>query len=152
MNLTVIKNNALALSVFTLFISSCITTALEVKDNFEFDKRLLGKWQSDRIKTLQWINKNRKLTQKQINKLDNTIKFGTLTLEISERKTRITYDGQTCEEKNKIIGTVSDSIAVVVNNPITNQDEIRIIRIENEDTYSIYTDCIDIREYFKKIN
>ena len=116
-----------------------------------FDSRLLGKWQSDREKTLEWLKENMKLTQEKIDKLDAAIKFGTLVVEYTEDSASFTYDGETSVEEHKILGTTCNSVAFVTENPLSGEEQISIIRFENSESYSIYIDWADIREYFKKI-
>ena len=117
----------------------------------KFDRRLLGKWQSDREKTLEWIRENRKFTKERIEKLDKAVKFGTMVVEIKENSTSYTYNGETSVEPSEVLGFACNTVAVVTKNPFNGEDEIRLITIESDDLYSVYTDWVDIREYFKKI-
>ena len=147
------KLTSLIFLFLPIFFISCSPKIKHFENllSHECNKILIGKWQSDRERTINWLYENRKFTKERIEKLDSVIKFGTMIVEIDEFSTKCTYAGETTEEPNKIIGCTCNTIASIEKNPLSNQDEIRIIKIESAESYSVYNDWADIREYFKKI-
>ncbi len=137
--------------LLSLFSCSIKPKQYSTNSTPEFNKILLGKWQSDRGKTIEWLKKHRNFSKEKIEKLDRAVKFGTMIVEIREDSTTYTYDGETTVEPNRVIGSTSNTVAVIVRNPLTNEDEIRLITIEDKNTCSIYVDWVDIKEFFKKI-
>jgi len=140
----------LALFLFS-FCSCSLKNSSDCYPRETLDKRLLGKWQSDRERTLEWISNNRKFTQEKIDRLDSAVKFGTMVVEITDEDTTYTYSGESTTEKNRVLGQYWNGIAFVIKNSFSNSDEISIITIEDNNSYSVYTGWADIREYFKKI-
>ena len=114
-----------------------------------FDDRLLGKWQSDKEQTYEWLREARKFDDTRLKKLEKL--YGKLVLEFTPEKVISYFENTVDEQPLKIIGIESDTVAFVAKDPLTNENEIRLILIENDSTLSIYQDDFDIREYFKQI-
>ncbi|CAB1065963.1 hypothetical protein D1BOALGB6SA_10762 [Olavius sp. associated proteobacterium Delta 1] len=84
--------------------------------------------------------------------LKNEKIYGKLVLEITANEVIAKYDDNNDVSPLEIIGIEADTVAIVTKDPLTNEKEIRLILIEDENTFSIYQDDFDIREYFKKID
>jgi hypothetical protein len=134
--------------IFIILITGCSHLQDTTEQNI-YDTRLIGTWKSDKDKTIQWLRENRNLCEEKIARISKI--FGKLKITISETTTKSEYDGNIEEEPNDIIAIEGDTIAVGVVDALTNCPTIRLIRIEDENTYSIYQDMFDIREFFTRI-
>ena len=119
-------------------------------ESFIVHNKLIGRWISDKEKTMEWIDRNRKLPEKVYNLLDNIL--GKLIVEIQKDKIITNYEGTTDEDEVFIIDEDHNSLAVWYYDSITDEYEIQLIRYENENLYSVYVEKLEIREYFKRIN
>ncbi len=134
--------------IFIILITGCSYLQDTTEQNI-YDTRLIGIWKSDKDKTIQWLRENRNLSEEKIVRISKI--FGKLKLTISETTTKSEYDGTIEEEPNDIIAIEGDTIAVGIVDALTSCPTIRLIRIEDENTYSIYQDMFDIREFFTRI-
>ena len=133
--------------VLILSLIGC-TSDIVIRD-YIYDDRINGKWKSDKQKSIEWVRKHRNFNEKQIRKLESI--FGKMVLEISDDTVIVTYEGDRNVEEGTIIGKDHDSIATIALDPVTKKPELRLIRVEDKNTYSIYIDTFDIREYFTRI-
>ena len=134
--------------IFIILITGCSYLQDTTEQNI-YDTRLIGIWKSDKDKTIQWLRENRNLSEEKIVRISKI--FGKLKLTNSETTTKSEYDGTIEEEPNDIIAIEGDTIAVGIVDALTSCPTIRLIRIEDENTYSIYQDMFDIREFFTRI-
>jgi hypothetical protein len=119
-------------------------------ENSIVHSKLIGKWISDKEKTMEWIDRNRKLPEKVYNLLYNIL--GKLIVEIQKDKVITYYEGTTDEDEVFIIDEDHNSLAVWYFDSITDEYEIQLMRFENDNLYSVYVEKLEIREYFKRIN
>jgi len=137
--------------IFLILIISIIGCS-HIKESTElytYDERLIGTWISDKDKTIKWLRENRKYSDERLERVFKI--YGKLKLTISKTKVISEYDGNVEEQPIEIIAIEGDTIAIKAVDGLSNCPEIRIIRIEDENTYSIYQDMFDIREYFRRI-
>jgi len=134
--------------IFLILIVSC-GHIQNTADQNTYDPRLIGIWKSDKERTIEWLRENRNFSEERIERISKI--FGKLKLTITETSAISEYEGNVEEQPNDIIAIEGDTIAVRADNGLTGCSEIRLIRIEDDNTYSIYQDMFDIREYFKRI-
>jgi hypothetical protein len=113
------------------------------------DSRLIGKWTSDRGKTLRWIKDHRTIRPDILRKMAG--RFGRMSIEYTDKKVIATHDNRRSEFEIVILGRDHDSVAVMSQDPITQKKEILLLRFENDDTYSVYISPLEIREFFVRI-
>lgn len=132
------------------------------------DKRILGRWKSDKRKTMGYLKKYCKITKKQEQLFDAF--FGKISIRITEkyvythmpkikftsgRKVRV-LDSYEDKSEYKVIGKDEDKVAIISKN-ILDEDQISIIHVEEKHIWVNLCDslpiCIDAswREYFKAI-
>ena len=136
------------LFTFVILLIGCSHIQNYDKDIY-MDERLIGSWKSDKDKTIEWLKENRRFSDEKLKRFGSIL--GKLNLTITETKIISEYNGSIEEQPLNIIAIGGDTIAVVYKNPLTKCSEIRILRIEDENTHSIYLDMFDIREFFTRI-
>ena len=123
--------------------------SVNTKDTFKHP--LIGKWISDKEQTFEWLKENRCRSNDQIKKLESKNIYGKLILEFTNDKCISYYDDEINEMPFEIIGIESNTIAHVAVDPISGEREIRLILIEDENSFSVYQDDFDMREFFKRM-
>lgn len=131
---------------FVLFLGLIMLTGCLQSGGDPVEDRLAGKWRSDKGKTLRWIKDHRSVRPETLKKL--AAHFGKMTMEISGGKVVSLYENQKSEFDLTILGKDHDSVAVMSLNPQTKKQEILLIRFEDENTYSVYVEPLEIREFF----
>jgi hypothetical protein len=138
--------------VLTLFPSVCNASDIRIlTEEIIVEDRLLGTWQSDKDKTVQWLKKHRKFSEERLNEIVEKLRLGEMVIKITEDTWEITYNGKTNVTGSNIIGVASNTIAVMQLNAVTKEPSINVITLEDENTYSVYSYNFDFKEYFKKI-
>jgi len=139
----------ITLLILTIIAIFACDQSLQSQENSMFDGRLIGKWQSDKEQTYEWLRGARNFDDARLKKLEKL--YGKLVLEFTPEKVISYFEDTVDEQPLKIIGIESDTIAFVAKDPLTNENEIRLILIENDSTFSTYQDDFHIREYFRRI-
>lgn len=127
-----------------LLMSACFSSDTGIEEG-----RLIGRWRSDRGKTLRWIKDHRSVKPEYLKKMAR--QFGKLTLEFSENKVTMWYENEKNEFDLVVLGRDHDSAAILSRDPETDQEEILLIRFEEKDVYSVYVEPLEIREFFIRI-
>jgi hypothetical protein len=133
--------------IVIIAITGC--SHLDNSNDLIIDNRLIGEWKSDKEKTVEWLKKHRKMSDDQLARVSAL--FGKLKITINETTYTSEYEGNIEEQPIDIIAVEGDTIAIIGEVPLSECSEIRIIRIEDENSYSIYQDMFDIKEFFKRI-
>ncbi len=134
----------LFIPIMIAVIVGCSSPDMETIDN-----RLIGKWTSDRGKTLRWIKDHRTIRPEILRKMAG--RFGKMSIEYTEKKVIATYGNRQSEFEIVVLGRDQDSVAVMSQDPITHKKEILLLQFENDDTYSVYISPLEIREFFVRI-
>ena len=132
------------------------------------DKRILGRWKSDKRKTMGYLKKYCKVLKKQERFADAL--FGKMSMRITEkyiythtpeikfksgRKVRIS-DSSEDKSEYKVIAKDEDKVAIISKN-MFDEDQISIFHVEEKHIWVNVCDSLPInidaswREYFKAI-
>lgn len=116
------------------------------------DNRLIGTWQSDADQTIAVIRELRPVSKEQEAALRKI--FGKLRVTYAETKCTTELDGITKSHPYQVLGR--DKVSVVIRSPVTELpplklSEFTIIHFEDANTYWLYTQIGEVKEYFKRV-
>ena len=132
------------------------------------DKRIIGRWKSDKRKTMGYLRKHCKISKKQERCFDAF--FGKMSMRITEkyiythmpkikfksgRKVRVS-DSSEDKSEYKVIGKDEEKVAIISKN-MFDEDQIYIFHVEEKHIWVNVCDSLPInidaswREYFKVI-
>ena len=120
------------------------------QENNIFDARILGKWQSDKERTLAWIKDYRSSEYEVFKKVE----YGKLILEFTKEEIVSSWAGtdELARHFPYRIVYMEGSIAILISpHPFEDRNEIRIIKFEGKDSISIYSARYESKEYFRRI-
>lgn len=141
------------------------------EEHVHADPRLLGKWQSDAAKTMEFNEKHVKLEDRQIRNLRQI--FGKMTVAYRDNEVvtttpaySITTDAKTIEMEASeltgtysVLGTADDAVAIKFRfpNPVGDEFEaIQVLHFEGDHMWTYVGDSplgwLHIREYFKRVD
>ena len=131
------------------------------------DKRILGRWKSDKRKTMGYLKRYCRITKKQERFFDAL--FGKMSIRITEKyiytqmpKIKFKRGHKVCvfdsfddKSEYKVIGKDDDKVAIISKN-VFDEDEISLIHIEEKHIWMNVSDStffcnVNWREYFKAI-
>ena len=145
-----IKTSSLltSLGIFLIIIGAGQSSWCQ--DNETFGTRIIGKWQSDKDKTLEWASE--RLGSEWYEALKK-IPYGNLILQFTEKTITSSWAGTEGSHETPYQTVYVDSpIAIItVPHPYENRNEVRIIRFEENDCISIYSVRSESKEYFRRI-
>jgi hypothetical protein len=136
---------------FTILLISAGSYPLGCQENKMFDTRIVGKWQSDKDKTLAWIKDWRECGYEMHKKVD----YGKLILQFTKDEIISSWadaDVQPYHKSYKIVAIEGSIIVLSWPHPFEDTNEIGIIKFEGKDTISIYSARYESMEYFKRID
>jgi hypothetical protein len=135
-----------------LLLSATLINASFAADNKSLDKRLLGKWRSDKVRNLELLSERQCLNEQE--KAFWEEKFGHLTYEITGQKVIVSWEGDESlrgESPLNIIWADEDTTVLYYDVPGEKRKSIQIIKIENDDSIYMLSVQYERREYFKRV-
>ena len=110
------------------------------------DRRLIGRWRSDRRRTTEDVNARRDLSATQRRKLAAV--FGELTLRYTARLVHAEYRGDRHSHPYRVLAKDSHSVVITSPPEFPGEDEFQHIHFES----SHYWVCLGaVREFFRKV-
>lgn len=116
------------------------------------DERLLGTWQSDKERTVEELQRTRRLDEKQLAALSGM--FGKLKITYTEATYTTKLDGVTESMPYEVVGR--DRHSVVVRDlerrePDLGLTEFSVIHFDRPDSYWVFTEIGGFREFFRRV-
>lgn len=116
------------------------------------DERLLGTWQSDRSRTMEEIQRTRKLDDEQMAHLHEL--FGKMKVTYSKTMIVTELDDWSMTYDYEVLGRDEHSTAIraiSAETPPIDFSEFSVIHFESPDAYWLYTQLGGFREYFRRV-
>jgi hypothetical protein len=115
----------------------------------KIDKRLLGTWQSDRKRTMKgwiWPRGAKAESRRKLARL-----FGVLTVRYTRHRIHIKLHVNLDSTPYEVLGSDSDSVAILCNDILYDEPRIRHIHFEDDKHYWVAIDGWN-REWFKRVS
>jgi hypothetical protein len=114
-----------------------------------FDRRLLGRWRSDKRRTLRDLNARRDISPKAKRLLSKM--FGKLEIRFTRTRCRTTLNDESSTTRYVVVAKDLSSVAIVSRSWASGKDAITHIHFENS-SYWIHVGTGKFREFFTRIN
>lgn len=114
------------------------------------DDRLLGTWQSDADRTIADLRSHRSVGADEEKSLRQL--FGRMTITFTPLAYIIDLDDQSTTGRYRVVTRDEESVVIRSRDVLSGRQAPRRLHFVDADTYWVYIDLVEMREYFRRLS